>query len=77
MMNIEQRKQLAAMAIENCSYDGRKFKEGAIEAAVCSSIWARNRDQMARLMSEAMDKYEIPQGITLPWGKVIKPSQTR
>lgn len=76
-MNIEQRKQLAVMAIKSCSNDGRKFKEGAVEAAVCSSIWAISRDQMARLMSEAMDKYEIPQGIILPWGKVIKPSQTR
>ncbi len=77
MMNIQSRKQLAEMAVKRCSYHGIKFKDGVVEAAVCSTIWARNRDEIARLMSAAMDQYEIPQGIILPWGKVIEPSQTR
>jgi hypothetical protein len=73
-MNLIQRKQIVSMVLEDATGRGVKIKEGAKEALTAVAVWAGNKEhEFCDRIDSEMKKWIIPEGITMPWGTVVKP----
>ena len=70
---LTQRRQIIEMAVRHRRFVGVEFKSGVINSALANSVWSRNKDEFLDIVEREIDAHELPIGIEMPWGMVIKP----
>lgn len=72
-MSLGARKNIIRMGLYHLESMGNRFKDGAFEACVAASVWARSKNEFASMIEQTIEEYKIPDGIEMPWGITVKP----
>lgn len=71
--SLVQRQQVINSAVRHLRSRGKKFKSGVVSAALAASIWSKSEGEFIGIVERVIDQHEIPAGIEMPWGMVVKP----